>query len=120
MVRGLGHNGVGHLDAVPDAAQLPLDVLKLILNDLQPLALLSGHAIYLLAHRLRQVSDAALVEDVGSNLGDHQLLEAAGVERGSIAGVLAELDVRLADVVRVLAALGEPAGERRIARLALD
>ena len=104
---------------MPDAAQLPLHFLKLILDGLQPLALLSGHAVHLLGHHLDQISDVALSEDVGANLGDHQLLEAAGVERGSLAGVPAELDGRLADVVGVLAALGEPADERRVARLAL-
>ena len=119
-VRGVGHNGIGHLDVAPAAAQLALHVLKLILNDLQSLALLPGHAVHLLGHLLHQVLDVALGEDVGANLGDDQLLEAAGVERRSIAGVLAEFDVRLADVVCVLAALGEPAGEGGVARLALD
>ena len=34
---------------MPDAAQLPLHVRKLILDGLQPLALLSGHAVHFLA-----------------------------------------------------------------------
>ena len=105
---------------MPDAAQLPLHVFKLVLDGLQPLALLSGHAVRLLGHHLDQIADVALSENVGANLGDNELLEAAGVERGSLAGVPAELDVRLADVVGVLAALGEPADERRVARLALE
>ena len=118
--RGVGHDSVGRCDVAPYAPQLPLHIRKLILNGPKPLALLSGHSAHLLVHHLEQLADVALGEDVGANLGDDKLLEAASVERGSLAGVLAELDVRLADVVGVLAALGEPADERRLARLALE
>ena len=119
-VGGIGHVGVGSLDEVPDAAQLPLHVLKLILDGLQPLSLLSGHAVHLLVHDLHQGANVALGEDVGANLADDQLLEASGVDAGSLAGVLADIDVRRADVVGVLAALGEPSVERSVARLAPD
>ena len=115
---------VGHVDGsglheVVDRIQSAAHVRQLRLNGPKRLALLPGHAVHLLVHHLHQVSDAALGEDVGANLVDDQLLEMPGVERGSLAGVLAELDVRLADVVGVLAALGEPADERRLAGLAL-
>ena len=109
-VRGVGHSGVGRLDVVPDAPQFLLHVLQLILDGPKTLALLSGHAVHLLGHHLHEFPDVALREDVGADLGDDQFLESAGVERRSVAGVLAETDVRLTDVVGILAALGEPAG----------
>ena len=107
MDRGVSHDGVGRCYVAPDAPQLPLHIRKLILDGAKPLALLSGHSAHLVGHHLEQFADVALGEDVGANLGYHQLLEAAGVERGCLAGVPAEIDVRLADVVGVLAALGE-------------
>ena len=119
-VRGVGHVDVGRFHEVPDAAQLPLHVLKLVLDGLQPLALLAGHAVHLLVDDLHQGADVSIGEDVGANLADDHLLEAAGVEPGSVAGVLAALHDRLADVVGELAALGVLAAERPVARLALD
>ncbi len=114
-VGGVGHVGVGSLDEVPDAAQLPLHVLKIILNGLQPLSLLSGHAVHLLVHDLHQGADVALGEDVGANLADDQLLKAAGVDAGSLAGVaLGEVRLPVGVVRRVFAAIrdaekGDPA-----------
>ncbi|MXY43499.1 MAG: hypothetical protein F4Y50_05500 [Dehalococcoidia bacterium] len=78
-VRGVGHLDVGVLDEVPDTSQLPLHVLKLRLDGLQPLALLGGHAIHLLVYYLDQLGDVPLGQDVGANLPHHQLLEASGV-----------------------------------------
>ena len=43
-VRGVSHVDVGRFYEVPDAAQLPLHVLKLVLDGLQPLALLASIA----------------------------------------------------------------------------
>ena len=105
---------------MPDAAELPLHVLKLILDGLQLLALLGGHAVHLLVHDLHEGADIGVGEDVGANLADDHLLEAAGVEPGSLAGVLAVLHDGLADVVGELAALGVLTAERSVARLALD
>ena len=51
-VRGVGHLDVGRLDDVPYAAQLPLHVLKLLLDALQPLPLLSRHSVHLLVQQL--------------------------------------------------------------------
>ena len=113
------HLHVGGLHQVVEPAQPLAHVAKLRVDGLQPLALLPGHAAHLRLHHLHQVVDAVLGEDVGANPVDHQLLEAAGVECGSLTGVLTDLDVGRADVVGVLAALGEPAGEGRLARLAL-
>ena len=119
-VRGVGHFNVARLDSVPDATQPPLHIFKLILNDPKPLALILGYAVHLLVHHLHQLGDAPLGEDVGANLVDDELLEAAGVEPGSVAGILAALHDRLADVVGKLSALGVLAAERPVARLALD
>ena len=118
--RGVGHVDVGRLYEVPDAAQLPLHVLKLILDGLQPLALLPCHAVHLLVDDLHQGADVALGEDVGANLADDELLEAPGVEPGTVAGILAALHERLADVVGELAALGVLSAERPVAPVALD
>ena len=60
---------------------------------------------------LHQLGDAPLGEDVEANLVDDHLLEAAGVEPGGNAGVLAALHDRLADVIGELAALGVLAAE---------
>ena len=79
-----------------------------------------GHAVHLLVHQLDQLPDVALGEDVGANLLDHHLLEAAGVEPGGVAGPAAPLHQRLADVVGELAALGVLAAERPPALVALD
>ena len=58
--RGVGHDDVGRCYVAPDAVQLPLHIPKLILDGLQPLTLLSGHAAHLLVHHLHQVLDTAL------------------------------------------------------------
>ena len=91
---------------MPDAAQLLLHFLKLPVDTLQPLPLLAGHAVHLLVHHLHEGADAAVGEDVGANLTDDKLLEAAGAEPGGIAGTAAAFHERLADVVGELAALG--------------
>ena len=105
-LRGVGHLDVGGLDDLPDAPQPLLHVLKLLLDGLQPLPLLGGHAVHLLVQQLHQVSDVGLGEDVGPNLIDDELLEALGVEPGGLAGAAAPLEQGVADVVGVLAALG--------------
>ena len=54
--RSVGHDGGRDVCYVaPDAVQLPLHILKLILDGLQPLTLLSGHAVHLFGHHLHQV-----------------------------------------------------------------
>ena len=116
----VGHVDVGRLYEVPDAAQLSLHVLKLILNGLQLRPLLLGHAVHLLVDHLDQSADIAVGKDVGANLAYDHLLEAAGVEPGSLAGILAALHDRLADVVGELAALGVLAAQRPVAGLTLD
>ena len=105
---------------MPDAAQLPLHAFELILNGLQPLTLLGGHAVHLLVHDLHEGADVGVGEDVGANLVDDHLLKPPGIEPGSLAGVLAVLHNGLADVVGELSALGVLAAERPAARLALD
>ena len=79
-VRDVGDVNVGRLDGVPDAAQPPLHVLKLILDGLQPLPLFTGNAVHLLVYGPHQLDDAPLREDIGANLVDNHLLETAGVE----------------------------------------
>ena len=79
-----------------------------------------GDAVHLLVHHLHQVGDAAVGEDVGANLLDHQLLEAAGIQPGGIAGPAALLDQGLADVVGELSTLGVLAGKGPLALVALD
>ena len=105
---------------MPDAAQYALHVLKLFFDGFQSLALLGNNAVHLLVDDLHQGADVAVGEDVGTNLAYYQLLEAAGVKPGGLAGVLAVLHDRLADVVGELAALGVLSAERPVARLALD
>jgi len=63
-VPGVGHVRVGRLYQVPDASQPPLHVLKLLLDVLQPLALLMCHPIHLLVQQLHEVADVGLGEDV--------------------------------------------------------
>ncbi len=82
--------------------------------------MLAGYAVDLLVHDLHQSADVALGEYVGTNPTYDHLLEAAGVEPGSLAGILSALHDRLADVVGELAALGVLAAERPVAGLALD
>ena len=117
-LRGVGHLDVGGLDDLPDAAQPLLHVLKLLLDGLQPLTLLVGHAVHLLVQQLDQVADVGLGEDVGPNLIDDELLEALGVEPGGLAGAAAPLEEGVADVVGVLAALGLGCGHGLAAGLA--
>ena len=105
---------------MPDAAQLPFHVLKLILDGLQPLSLLGGYVVHLLVDDLDQSADVAVGEHVGTNLADDELLEAASVEPGSAAGIFATFHDGLADVVGELAALGVLSAERPVAHLALD
>ncbi len=117
-LRGVGHLDVSGLDYLPDAAQSPLDLLKLLLDGLQPLPLLGSHPVHLFVQQLHQVSDVGLGEDVGPNLIDDELLEALGVEPGGLAGALTPLEQGVADVVAVLAALGLGSGHGLAAGLA--
>ena len=116
----VGHVEVGGLHEVVEPVESEPHVVKLRVDGLKPLALLSGHAVHLLVHDLDQGADVALGEDIGANLADDHLLEAAGIEPGSLAGILAALHDRLADVVGELAALGVLSAERPVARLAPD
>ena len=102
----VGHIEVGGLHEVVEPVQPAPYVGELRVDGLKPLALLTGHAVHLLAHHLHEGADAAVGEDVGANLTDDKLLEAAGVEPGGLAGAPAALHERLADVVGELAALG--------------
>ena len=119
-LRGVRHLDVGGLDDLPDAAQPPLDLLKLLLDGLQPLPLLGSHAVHLLVQQLHQVADVGLGEDVGPKLIDDELLEGLGVEPGGLAGPAAPLEEGVADVVGVLAALGLGCGHGLAAGLALE
>ena len=111
---------VGGLRQVVEPFQPALHVYKLRLDGLQPLALLVGDAVHLLVHQLHQFADVGLGEHVLPDLPHHHFLEAACVEPGSLAGVLAALHDRLADVVGEPAALGVLAAERPVARPAPD
>ncbi len=111
---------VGGLHEVVEPVEPASHVGELRLDGLQPLALLARHTVHLLVHDLHQGADVGVGEDVGSNLPNHHLLETPGGEPGGIAGFLSPPHKGLADVVGELAALGIPAGERPIARLALD
>ncbi len=111
---------VGGLHEVVEPVEPAAHVGELRLDGLQPLAVLARHAVHLLVHDLDQGADVGVGEDVGANLADDQLLEAAGCEPGSLAGFLAPLHQGLADVVGELAALGILAAERPLAGLALD
>ena len=117
--RGVGHIQVGALHKVPYAIQLPLDLLKLGLDGLQPVPLFFGDAVHLLVHQLHQVPDVGFGEDVVADVGDDDVLEGLGVEPGGAAGVLAFFEQGLADVIGVLAALGLGGGEGLAAGLAL-
>ena len=111
MVSGVGHvDVVGLPDEVPDAAKVPLNILKFHIYGLQPPVLLGSHSIHLLVHSLHQVPDVSLGEYVGANLFDDQLLESSSVEPRGVAGPAALLHEGLADVVWKLAALGVLAG----------
>ena len=116
----VGHFHLGGLHEVVDRIQPAAHVGKLLLDGLELLALVARHTVHLLVHDLHQGADVAVGEDIGSNLGDDHLLEAPGCEAGSLAGFLALLHKRLADVVGELAALGILACERPVAGLALD
>ncbi|MCY4114593.1 MAG: hypothetical protein OXG33_11770 [Chloroflexi bacterium] len=108
------------LRQVVESSQPALHVLKLRLDGLKFLALLLGDAVHLLVHQPNQLPDVGLGEHVLPYLPHHHLLEATGVEPGGLAGVPAPLHDGLADVVGVLSALGVLAGERPVARPALD
>ena len=86
MVSGVGHiDIVGLPNEVPDAAKVPLHILKFRVQFLQPLVLPGGHLIHLLVHGLHQVSDVSFGENAGANLIDDQILESSGVEPRGIA-----------------------------------
>ena len=116
--RGVGHVQVGALHEVPDAVQLPLDLLQFRLDGLQSFPFLLGDAVHLLVHQLDQFPDVGLGEDVVADVGDDDGLEVPGIEPGAIAGVPALLEQGVADVVGVLAALGLGGGHGLAAGLA--
>ena len=121
VVSGVGHiDIVGLPDEVPDAAKVPLHILKFSVYGLQPLVLLGGHSIHLLVHGLHQVADVSLGENVGANLFDDQVLESPSVEPRGVAGSAALLHEGLTDIIWKLAALGVLAGQCTPAGLALD
>ena len=64
--------------AFPHGPELPLEVLKLIIDGFQPLALDTGYAAHLLVHGLHQLSDALVGEDVSTNLLDDHLIQTGG------------------------------------------
>ena len=107
---GVGHLDVGGLDDLPDAAQPPLDLLKFLLDGLQPLSLLASHPVHLPVHllvqQLDQVSDVGFGEDVGPNLIDDELLEGLGVEPGGLAGPAAPLEEGVAGIVTGISHIG--------------
>ena len=119
-VRGVGQLDIGGLDGVPNPPQPLLHVLKLILDDLQPLALLTGNPVHLLVHDFHQVSDVALCEDVLPDVGYDKALELLRVEPGGLACTPAFLEQGVTHVVGVLSALGLGCCEGLAARLALD
>ena len=111
---------VGGFHQVVKPLQTPPHVGQFRLDARQNLPLLTGHSVHLLVHQLDQFPDAALGEYVGPDLLDHQLLEAAGVQPGSVASAAAPFLQGLADVVGELPALGVLPGEGASALVALD
>jgi len=111
---------VGGFGQVVEAVQPALHVGQFRLGGFQPLAVFTGDAVHLLVHQLDQLPDVGLGEDVVPYPVHHHLLEAAGVQPGTVAGAAAPLHQRLADVVGELAALGVLAGHGPATRLALD
>ena len=119
-VGGIGHLQVGGLDQPPDAVERPVDFTQLMLDRLQLAPLLVGQAVHLLINHLDQLADVALGQDVAAQLLDDRALEVARVESRRGAGLGALLDLRLADVVAVAAALGLGRRHAHAARLAAD
>ena len=119
-VGGVGHLQVGGLDQPPDAVERAVDFHQLMLNRLQLAPLLMGQSVHLLIHHLDQFADVALGQDVAAQLLDDRALEVARVEPGRGAGFRALLDLRLADVVAVAAALGLGRRHAHAAGLAAD
>ena len=117
-VAGVVDREVGHLQQVPDPVEAVLDFGQLPLDRLQLGALLVGHAVHLLVDQLDQVADIAPGQHVLAELVDDQLLEPFGAQSGRLAGLGALLDLGLADVVAVLAALGFGRGQRLAAGFA--
>ena len=111
---------VGGLRQFVEPFQAPLHVGQFSLGGLQPLALLVGDAVHLLIHQLDQLPDVVLGENVGTNPANHHVLEAAGVEPGTVAGPAAPFHQRLADVVGELPTLGVLAGHGAAAGAAFD
>ncbi|MDE2967349.1 MAG: hypothetical protein OXS30_07695 [Chloroflexota bacterium] len=119
-VGGVGHLQVGGLDQPPDAVERPVDFTQLVLDRLQLAPLLMGQTVQLLIDHLDQFADVALGQDVAAQLLDDRALEVARVEPGRWAGLGALLDLRLADVVAVAAALGFGRRHAHAAGLAAD
>ncbi|MCY3571208.1 MAG: hypothetical protein OXH19_07695 [Chloroflexi bacterium] len=119
-VGGVGHLQVGGLDQPPDAVERPVDLRQLMLDRLQLAPLLMGQAVHLLIDHLDQFTDVAFGQDVDSQLLDDRAFEVARVEPGREAGLRALLDLRLADVVAVAAALGLGRRHAHAAGLAAD
>ena len=91
-LRGVGHIQVGAFHDLPDAVQLPLDLFQLVLDGLQVLPLLPGHAVHFFVQHLHQVTDVSLGQDVLADIGDNDLLKTLGVEPGGVAGPAALLE----------------------------
>jgi hypothetical protein len=79
-----------------------------------------GDAVHLFVDEFDEFADVALGQDVFAELVDDQLLELMGRQPGRLAGLGALFDLRLADVIAVLAALGLGRGQRLAAGLAAD
>ncbi len=114
------HIQVGGFGQVVEAVQTVLHVGQFRLGGFQALAVFTGDAVHLLVHQPDQFPDVGLGEDVVADAINHHLLEAAGVEPGTVAGAAAPLHQGLADVVGELPALGVLAGHGAATRLALD
>ena len=84
---------------------LPPHFLLLRLDRLQPLTLLTRHAVHLLIDQLDQFAYVAFRQNVRPNLLDNQALEATGIEPGRVTTLAAAVEDRLTDVVAVLPAL---------------
>ena len=87
----VGRDVVGGLHDIPEPAQPTTYVRKLRLDGLQPPTLFADQAFQLFGNDLRQIADDGFSEYAGANPPDDQLLEAAGVEPGGIAAILAPL-----------------------------
>ncbi len=89
-------------------------------NGFQLLTLFPSQAVHFLIDHFDQLADVALGQDVATQLLDDGALKVAGVEPRRVAGLRTLLDLRLTDIVRVLAALRLGRRHTDIAQLAAD